>query len=121
MIPGETFLDSAPFIPPHLWVVCSNEDADGYCVTFNVSTWRKGVDESCILNPGDHPFIERKSFIFYQRGRPFCNQEKVQMERFGVFEAREPFPSEVLKRIQQGALESIYTKKKFQKMVKESM
>jgi len=43
------------------------------------------------------------------------------MERFGVFEAREPFSNSVLRRIQQGALDSIYTKEKFKKMVRESI
>ncbi len=35
-------------------------------IMVNVTSWRRGLDETCILSPNDHPNISKKSIIYYE-------------------------------------------------------
>jgi len=64
----------------------------------------KNVDSSCILHPGDHPFITRKSFIRYGRGFPRIEKERniIRKVQMGDWHPREDFAPEVFSRICSG-------------------
>ncbi len=51
----------------HLFfVVCNNET---HCLLVSLSTVREDrpCDRSCIIEPGEHPFVKKKSFVNYIR------------------------------------------------------
>ena len=64
------------------------------------------IDESCLLHPGDHPFIGHNSFVDYRftRLEPAAHMESRVHE--GMFHVKEPCSTEMLKRIVAGALKS---------------
>ena len=95
---GETFINLNPGSPEHLWVAASNKNQRGEIVIFNFTSWRKGCDESCIINPGEHPFVKNKTVVSYQRGRLFPEEAKKTMERISCFQSHRPVTEELLKR-----------------------
>lgn len=52
----------------HCYFVITPIDSDGNVVVVNCSSYRgtKQDDTTCILNPGDHPFITHTSYIAYR-------------------------------------------------------
>ena len=68
---GDTFL--YPLDPPntaHLWIVLTNPDSDGLVLIVNVTTTysldKERVDTTVSLNPGEHPFVRKPSYLYYR-------------------------------------------------------
>ncbi|MBF0136544.1 MAG: hypothetical protein H7833_20715 [Magnetococcus sp. DMHC-1] len=59
----------------HLFIVLTDPFDSGfgkkYVLLVSVSSIKNKIpyDKTCILNPGDHSFIKRRSFIYYGRSR----------------------------------------------------
>ena len=59
----------------HLFILLTDPRADdrgtASVLMVSLSTIRQGVpfDRSCLLYPGDHPFVRRDSYVVYQRAR----------------------------------------------------
>src|SRR5438132_2506729 len=63
-----TYLDFAP--PEHLYLVLTRVSGDDEIVVANVTSDGDNIkDRTCVLQPGDHPFVKRQSVIFYQRAK----------------------------------------------------
>lgn len=60
MKPGETY-----FVKGHLWVVLCLPTAGGEFAMANLTSHRHPCDESCVLDRGDHPFIQHKTVVRY--------------------------------------------------------
>lgn len=73
-----------------------------------VTSVKDGVpgDDSCLLGPGDHPFIDHDSYVDYRftRLEPVDHLQGLVLE--GIFIVKEPCSPELIKRIIQGALKS---------------
>lgn len=73
-----------------------------------VTSIKDGInnEDACVLNNGDHPFIDHSSFIDYR----FTRLEKAGFVetkvQAGEFIEKEPCSPELIKRIVQGALKS---------------
>ena len=91
----------------HLWVVVTGVATDGKAVMFNFTGWTLGNDHTCILKVGDHEFITKKTVIEYQRGI-LLTAEKWQsiVDNSDYVKPYKPVTTEVLKKIQNGALHS---------------
>ncbi len=69
---GSTFVNNPyPRLPSHLWVIISDPSQDkDRIVIVNVTTWRDKAlilnDESCIIEKGEHSFIQQKSYVIYK-------------------------------------------------------
>jgi hypothetical protein len=63
---GDTYL--IPQDDKHLWAVISEPsfDPDNLVVVMFVS-WKRHCDQNCILDVGDHPFIQRRTCVEYHR------------------------------------------------------
>ena len=114
---GKTFLPIAQIEGGHLHIIISDPDIDKNVMVVNVTTWHETgrEDESCILNCGDHPFIQHKSYITYHYAREI-NCVKLLAEKFRqtiVF--KEDINPSLLKRIQNGAKTSKRLPVKFKK------
>jgi hypothetical protein len=76
--PGDTFL-----IPKradqieHLWIILTPPREDGTAVCVSVTSWKFDCDKTVILEPGDHPFITKKSIVHFEDAR-FIPLERVE-------------------------------------------
>lgn len=109
------------FCLTHLWVVSSLPTPDLSVVVFNFTTWRPGVDENCIAEAGDHPFIKHKSVVLYEQGRLFSPDHLAKTLALPECSERAPVSPALLARIQAGALKSDLTKQKYQAIIEDSM
>jgi hypothetical protein len=69
--PGDTFLlpKPGPKQVEHLWIVLTPPREDGTAVCVNVTSWKFDCDETVILEPGDHPFVTKKSIVHFEDAR----------------------------------------------------
>lgn len=102
----------------HLFIILTNpqhsEDADSCILMVSLSTIKQDLpyDKTCILYPGDHPFVKRDSYVSYRNARI----EKVDKITKGVTERKliphQPLDDAVFVRICNGLEESRFTAKK---------
>lgn len=89
---------------PHLWVVISDPERDSNVLIVNLTTFRHHKDDTCILNQGDHPFVQHETCINYACGEvptgghlaDLMNRERIKLQ--------DRMSPDILKRIQDGAL-----------------
>lgn len=93
----------------HLRVVITPPAPDGYVVTASVTTRRLHSESLVILQPGDHPFINRESTIAYRYSELSYLRDIQAAIVAGNAKQRESMSPEVLKRIQDGLIESDFT------------
>lgn len=97
----------------HLWVLITRPDPQtNEAIMVNVTTLRPHSETTTILNPGDHPFVQKPSVIFYADARKVDVRLLDAAVSSGSFRANAAFQDAVLKRIQDGLLKSALTPKK---------
>ena len=109
MIPcGDTLLPSPnQNTDNHLWVVVTDPEGDPpRVVMVNLTSFRPGVDETVILNPGDHPFVRHKTVINYGDARFTCTKLIDKAYERGLATIKQPASAELQERIKNGLLES---------------
>lgn len=87
----------------HLWVVVSDPRVDPANVLIVNMTTDRGIDPSCILNPGDHPFVNHRTCMRYDMARLETNAELDRHVASNVIRLQERVSAEILERIRQGA------------------
>lgn len=97
----------------HLFVVCTSPCSKGKVVIANISTWKGDkCDGTVRLTLGDHPFLDRDSYVAYN----FSDIERtITIDagvRLGRFVQREDFSEPQLSAVEQGLLASRYTPRK---------
>ena len=104
----------------HIRFIISDPDENNNVLVVNMTTFHNNgrEDTSCILDIGDHPKIEHKSWLNY------AESEELHILKLTEGSIRRiiPFDSnisdEVLKKIQQGARKTSQLAKKFRKYFK---
>lgn len=85
---------------------------------FNFTTHDPSKDQSCIIRPGEHPFVQHDTVVAYGMGRlwpaSFVRQTDMLVEK-------DPVESGLLERIRFGALESPFTRDKYKKIVRHCL
>lgn len=110
MKPGDTFLILAEQPKKHLWVIVSDPAANpDLVVCLSFTTLRDKSDRSCVVQPGEHPFVQEATCIAYRHGRHLSLQQLQAMAMAGALQMREPVSEALLARIRQGARESDFT------------
>ncbi len=111
----------------HLFaVLITPTEVDGYgkepmALMACVTSIKVGVshEDTCVLNKGDHPFMEHSSFIDYR----FTRLEKAKFVetkvQSGEFIEKEPCSPDLIKRIIQGALKSRKINREHKKILEE--
>ena len=89
----------------NLWVVVSDPAADPEQVLIvNVTSVRRSFhDSSCLLNVGDHRFVQHASYMEYSRSRIESGSELRAKLATGSIIPDEPISADVLQRIRDGA------------------
>ncbi|MGB8743042.1 MAG: hypothetical protein WCD52_23200 [Xanthobacteraceae bacterium] len=95
----------------HLFIVVTNPCA-GIChLLISASTVKphRAHDPTCLLAPGDHPFIEQQSYIFYARAQQLPQAGIVKCVQGGRYVPKDSCNTAVLKRICGGISASALT------------
>lgn len=111
--PGDTFYGDPRSLGSqvaHLWVVVAvYEDeldrASVLAVLVSATTATPRMDRSCVLLPGDHPFIHHESCMYYQKAVECPIADLAQMQ------PHTPVSRQLLVRIRQGLHRSPQTKR----------
>jgi len=98
---------------PHLWIIVTDPLASSHeAVIVNVTTLRQHSDTTVVLKPGDHPYIQHDSVIFYADAR-LADVRNIQAGiDGGWFRQYDACSPALLKRIQEGLLASKFTRNK---------
>jgi hypothetical protein len=96
-------------------VVLEGYGTQGCVVLVNVSTVRGGIpfDDTCVLEPGSHPFVAVRSYVRYQDARIYRASELSRLVAQGLFSPQEPVSGGLLQRMKAGLRASPRTKREF--------
>ena len=106
---GDTFFLVGVTARSHLWIIVSDPQIDPEQVLIiNVTSSTDPPDNACILRAGEHPFIERETYVYYGKAW-VVSLGQLQLARdCKRLKIQRPVSQDVLKRIRQGAIESEY-------------
>lgn len=103
---GDTFFLYAPEVAEqsHLWVVLSDPSLDSENVLIvNLTSEADYQDHSCVLQPGDHPFIKHASCVNYPGARRVTLAALQDNLKRKAITPDIPVTAEVLRRMREGA------------------
>jgi hypothetical protein len=120
---GATLLMPTGNAGDHLHIVLNDpRPFDGYgrqpCVLLvNLSSVRADTpyDNTCVLEPGTHVFVQHRSFIYYRYARIEPEAHILRLVGQGVFKPHEPVSAETLRTIRAGLFDSPHTKREFKR------
>lgn len=121
-VAGATLLiPSGPRGENHLFVVLNDPKpfpdygARPCVVLVNLTTARKGaeLDDTCLLEPGSHPFVKQQSFVLYRAARVEQKARLEQLIKQGLFKPHQPLDPGVLAVVKAGLKASPFTKREF--------
>ena len=112
---GSTFLNIPSHnLKKHLWIIISHPKYNSQKVVIvNISSWKNTAvvlnDPSCIVNNGEHPYIDHKSYVFYKEA--LCSTMEKLQEGIakGVLIQQDDCSTEFLDKILDGAASSKFT------------
>jgi hypothetical protein len=94
----------------HLWVVVSDPSQDARRIALvNITTLRSRSDRTCILQCGDHTYIDHESCIEYAGYQSVTIEFLEDRESRGHIARDTRVSDTLLKRIRQGAIDSRFS------------
>jgi hypothetical protein len=92
----------------HLFVVLTNPCEGGLHVLASISSVKpnRSYDSTCVLQAGEHPFLDRQSFVFYAKIQQVPHAGIIRCVKSGLYIPKENCDATVLKRIGEGVTES---------------
>jgi hypothetical protein len=105
---------------PHLWVLLwgPSGPADAFLAVY-LTTCRPHSDRTCILTPGDHPFVRWETAVAYNETIRITAERLVHALQNGSASAHQPMDAAVLETIRQGYFISPGTPHDFKQMARE--
>lgn len=92
----------------HLCIILTNPSKENRGVLYvPIITYRSKFDDTCTLEVGDHPFINRKSCVDYAK---IELRPESQLLNRSTGSLQEPLSSRVLNRVKEGIFASQFTK-----------
>lgn len=112
----------------HLFIVLTNPCEDKITqrqelvLLVNFTTVRDGVDydDACIVEAGSHPFIKRKSYIFYKEARIEQALFIKNAIEAGDFIVKSKVSSDLYSKIVEGLYKSRYVARKYRRFFKQA-
>lgn len=116
---GQTLLLPKPGqTTPHLWVVVVAPDpASHETVLVNLTTLRSHSDNTVVLQPGDHPFVQHTTVVFFADARIVEAKAIAAALKSGIFQSHQDCSAPLLLRIQHGLFASPHTPQKVKTFV----
>jgi len=108
---GDTLIIPVPSasLDSHLWMVISDPSQSDRCLLVNLTSWRADKDQACVVNPGEHPFISKKSCVNYRDAKWCPTADLDALLASNRINKHDPLSPELLKRIRNSALDSRMT------------
>ena len=103
----------------HLFVLLTDphDDGDGVkrVLMASLSSVKPGVphDPTCLIHPGDHPFVRQISFVLYQKARLEEAEKVLNGVKAGLFIPQDPIDGAIFARICKGLEDSRRTPPKY--------
>lgn len=117
MNPGDTFL-IPDGISTHLNLVLAVL-RDGSVIVCHFTTRRKYSDNTCVIQPGEHSFVQQETVVRYDQAH-ICAADRVQFLESVITRHLEPLSGNLLARIRQGALNSPQTPEKIKTALRKN-
>ena len=103
-------IPSGPGGKKHLFFVL-NDPGDGEDVVLaSVCSMRPRADTTCLVHPGEHPFIRHESYVDYALCRTYPKQHLEVLIQRRYCERHQDACEELVERIIDGAFDSKHTK-----------
>ncbi len=117
---GDAFLIDTPPYGEHLYIAIAQTSNNKYLLV-NVTTRRRNSEVTCVLLPGAEmpSFIQHESVIAYRFAREMDAGEIERVITPGSPRPKTRFSAKVLRRIQQGALESDELRNRYKTTLKK--
>lgn len=110
---GTILIPSGPTADPdrkHLFVVCTDPCENNQQVLVPISSVRSRLcDQTCLLQPHEHPFLRRESFVFYRQTRIEAHQVLLDGVAQSLFEPRDDMNGQTFLRVFNGICRSSQT------------
>ena len=106
---GDTFLITEPgtSYDSHLWMVISDPSVDPHFVlVVNFTSWREDKDQSCIVEPSEHPYVKKRTIVNYAKAKHLPVVRLAKLIASGQIKAHTPLSETLLTRIRKGAGQS---------------
>jgi len=121
---GDTFL--FPLVTAevaHLWIVLTNPDPDGWILLVNVTTAyshdKDHIDLTVSLNPKEHPFITKPSYVFYREAMTKQVSELEAEEKAGRLKMHAACSNDLIKLARSGVCASKHSQKQIKRFYEE--
>jgi len=119
---GDVFINSrSGSIPSHLWFILSDpgEDPEHVLIVNATSAFQgRDVDSSCILKPGDHPFIRHESYIFYDGARQTAARKLKEGFETEILRFQESASDQLLLRVRTGLMQSPHAEERHKALLR---
>ncbi len=68
MTAGDTFIIPLPetSYDSHLWMLISDPSQGDECVIVNFTSWRADKDQACVVEPGEHPYVSKRTCVNFK-------------------------------------------------------
>ncbi|WP_373413732.1 hypothetical protein [Ensifer aridi] len=92
----------------HLFAVMNDSCAEHQCLIINITSIKphKSHDPTCVLEAGDHPFIQHPSYVLYRMAQTPRWSHIGRMVDLNYYLTRDDWGDEVFNRIAQGIYDS---------------
>jgi len=97
----------------HLWALITAPDPEsGDAIMVNLTTQRPHSDTTTIIQPGEHPFVDRPTVVFYSDARMVNVNRLEEGLRQGVGQQHATLSAKLIQRIQGDLFVSRFTPNK---------
>jgi hypothetical protein len=119
MLAGDTFTLHDRNVDEHLWVVISDplSDPSDPVVIVNLTSRTADKDPTCIVNPGEHPFVTHPTVVNYRDAKAVSNTDLEHLLGLNHLHSHEPLSPVVLSRIREGAARSKFIREGCRKIL----
>src|SRR5438552_4605002 len=119
---GDTVMLPKPgYEKEHLWALITSPDPEsGDAIMVNLTTQRPHSDTTTIIQPGEHPFVDRPTVVFYADARIVDVKILEEGLHHGPVRQHAALSPELLRRIQDGLFASRFTPEKIQDAFKQA-
>ena len=95
----------------HLFVVVTNRCDGGFHLLISVSSVKPNriYDPTCLLEAGEHPFLDRQSYVFYAMPRQLGHAGMIKCVSTGLYVPKDSCTQAVLEKIRNGITASAMT------------
>ena len=116
---GDTFLGGGEVHgEDHLWLIINDPPAHaGAAVIVNVSTLRPNAETTCIVQPGEHPFIKHDSYVRYGSARGVNVADLAEAVKKGLLRPHQAAGKALLEKARAGAKASPFLAAEFRALL----